>query len=393
SIMKSDNTGETQGALFFGKFLTSEFIQSLAQKIEIPVNLTTTEVNNQAPSVTFVDENKTIATDFIGFSNSQSLRVKITIEQPRPFYQQAIQASLYSILTVLLVGIIACIATYFLLRGLLITPILYLQKQAEVFRENNNKLSFKVLNRRDEIGALSSSFAAMAEDLSHYLGHLRNERNELEKTSYTDALTGLHNRRYMEDFLQDPESWQLPSTWSFFTIDLDFFKKVNDTYGHDVGDITLQQFAALMVKNFREDDILIRSGGEEFTIICRHAESDTAKKLAERIINETANFRFGPDHSIPMTCSVGFFSNRIQSADSGVKHWRQMLKVSDLSLYAAKHSGRNTWIGLECNDCADDGNYPDQGQEIAQWITNNRFKLVSHLAAMEIHWFKNSLVN
>lgn len=390
-ILKSDSSGERQGTFFFGKFLTSGFTQSLAKKLEIPFTLTTSVIKDQEPSIVFVDDNTSISTDYIAFTNALTLRQQITIQQTRPFYQQAIKAAQYSVLTVFLVGFVACIATFFLLRNLLISPILYLQDQAEIFRKNNNKHSFKVLNRRDELGALSNSFAAMAKDLSHYLGKLRNERNELEKTSYTDALTGLYNRRYLEDFLNDAENWHFPSTWSFFTLDLDFFKKVNDQYGHDIGDITLQQFAALMTHNFREDDILIRTGGEEFTIICRHAESDTAQKLAERIISETSKFRFGPDHSIAMTCSVGFFSNQIQCASFAKEYWPRMLKISDLALYAAKHSGRNTWIGLECNDCMEDGHYPDQGQEIPQWIANKKFKLVSHLAAVEVHWTKNSL--
>ncbi len=227
----------------------------------------------------------------------------------------------------------------------------------------------------------------MAKDLSKDWGRLEQEKKDYRDASYTDALTGLKNRRYLDEYLQDPNSWVHDDEWTFFTIDLDHFKVINDNYGHDVGDITLQQFSELLRKSCRDNDIIIRSGGEEFTVLCHQTSADVAKSIAERLRNEVESFNFGHENHFKITCSIGFFVIRIYSREYGLKHWSSMLKVSDLALYAAKNNGRNTWVGLECLGQCSEGVYPKEGMDIQHWLTEKKLKLFTFNKSPEdVYW-------
>lgn len=374
-ILNSQGEGIPQGHLFFAKKLSQSFTNQIADNIETSFSIKVVDNSGQKPSLTFIDNNQTHAQATVPFINSDNKVLQIDIFQARPFYLQALNAITYSLVAILLIGVISCLVTYFLLKNILINPIVLLQKQAEMFKKHDGKQPFKLLNRKDELGQLSSSFVSMAKDLSKDWGRLEQEKKDYRDASYTDALTGLKNRRYLDEYLQDPNSWVHDDEWTFFTIDLDHFKAINDNYGHDVGDITLQQFSELLRKSCRDNDIIIRSGGEEFTVLCHHTGADVAKSIAERLRNEVENFNFGDKNYFKITCSIGFFVIRVYSREYGLKHWNHMLKVSDLALYAAKNNGRNTWVGLECLGLCSEGVYPKEGMDIQHWLSEKKLKL------------------
>ncbi|WP_286237573.1 diguanylate cyclase [Neptuniibacter halophilus] len=391
-ILTSNAEGPRRGTIFFGRLLSQAMTEKTAIQLEIPFSLSSSQAHLAEPQVRFISPTQIHTRDILPFANSDELTLQIDIRQERPFYQQALLAIRYSMLTVLVIGLLGCLITYLLLHHLLIDPIQRLQKQAEQFRNHNHRhQNFQILRRHDELGDLSASFANMATELSHHVHQLQKERNDLEVASNTDPLTGLHNRRYLEEYMSADRTWERNTTWSFFMLDLDLFKQINDQYGHDVGDVTLQQFAALLRKEFRETDILVRSGGEEFTIICQHTNLSTAENIAERLLKRVESFRFGPDNSIQVTCSIGFFSLPVADKAYGIQHWPKMLRVADIALYAAKYSGRNTWIGLEATTGCDAGQYPDQGQDIVHWLKENKLTLSSALSPGRIHWFRSPI--
>ena len=386
-ILNSQGEGPAQGYLFFAKKLSQSLTNKIADKTGTPLSTKVVDSSELVTNLTFINNNQTHVQSSIPLINSDNQVIQIDIFQARPFYLQALNAITYSLAAILLIGIISCLVTYFLLKNILINPIVLLQKQAEMFKKHDGNLPFKLLKRSDELGQLSSSFVSMAKDLTKDWGKLEQEKKDYRDASYTDVLTGLKNRRYLEDYLQDPNTWVYDDEWAFFTIDLDHFKAINDRYGHDVGDITLQQFSELLKKSCRDKDIIIRSGGEEFIVLCHQTSSDMATIIAERLRHEVESFNFGRETHFKITCSIGLFIIQIYSREYGLKHWNSMLKVSDLALYAAKNNGRNTWVGLECLEECSEGVYPKEGIDIQRWLSEKKLKLLTfNKSPEEVCW-------
>ncbi|CAM2068581.1 Diguanylate cyclase [Sulfidibacter corallicola] len=197
---------------------------------------------------------------------------------------------------------------------------------------------------------------------------LQEMNRKLEHMSSTDPLTGMGNRRYLRNFLDKDVSqilrrytqWEkehddsLPpkATLNFLLIDLDHFKKVNDTHGHDAGDRVLTQMKGLMKKAAREHDLLIRWGGEEFLIVGRETEPEGATLMAERMrkIVEDHAFDIGDGQTIKRTCSIGFVSFPFWPKYPRALTWEQTLRIVDSAMYAAKNTSRNAWVGIKCTD-------------------------------------------
>ncbi|MBO1018577.1 PleD family two-component system response regulator [Methylobacterium sp. SD274] len=157
----------------------------------------------------------------------------------------------------------------------------------------------------------------------------------------TDGLTGLHNRRYLDSHLAVLFADAAPRhrAVSMLMLDIDRFKTINDTYGHDAGDEVLRSFANRIRLHTREIDIVARYGGEEVVIILPDAEPDAAHHIAERIRERIEAVPFliqRETRDIHVTVSIGVACRHAD--DSGPA---DMLKRADLALYRAKSSGRN----------------------------------------------------
>ncbi|MFQ3788093.1 diguanylate cyclase [Halomonas sp. A29] len=161
-----------------------------------------------------------------------------------------------------------------------------------------------------------------------------------------DALTGLFNRGALEVHLEKVQAWQRDTEGqdslgsvpcSLLMVDLDHFKRINDSYGHSVGDSVLCQFAELLVRQTRRHDCVARYGGEEFVIILVGSGQARAIEVAERIRDavEKAHFTGRDDQSIPVTASIGV--TRLQQDEPP----QEALKRADEALYQAKREGRN----------------------------------------------------
>lgn len=169
---------------------------------------------------------------------------------------------------------------------------------------------------------------------------LRNRLEETVEQAVTDVLTGLHNRRYMESHLDTlvRESVRSGRSLSVLIADIDFFKHVNDTYGHDAGDAVLREFANRMRRNTRGIDLACRLGGEEFVIIMPDTEADRAYQIGERLRACIAAepFIIQPELVIRVTTSVG-----LSTLETASDTAQLLLKRADQALYASKRSGRN----------------------------------------------------
>lgn len=169
---------------------------------------------------------------------------------------------------------------------------------------------------------------------------LRDQIEESFQLAITDGLTGLHNRRYMEIHLATLlcDAVRSGRELSILITDIDHFKAINDTHGHDIGDFVLRKFAERLRRNTRRSDLACRMGGEEFLLIMPNTGLPGAYRIGERIRTRIASeaFRTGEGTRLRVTASVG-----IAALDGESETPESLLKRADNALYAAKRRGRN----------------------------------------------------
>jgi len=198
---------------------------------------------------------------------------------------------------------------------------------------------------KKELKRLNSDYVEANEELNRVNGELRDVNTklsvameQLKVISITDSLTGLYNRRHAMTRMEE-ETVQRKRYGGHFSLilgDIDFFKRTNDTYGHDCGDIVLKRIADVLKENAREQDVLSRWGGEEFLILLPMTEMDGAVTLAERmrkaVEDELIEYK-GDTIKITITLGVAEYNQGEQLDD--------VIKRADTALYLGKDEGRN----------------------------------------------------
>lgn len=171
-------------------------------------------------------------------------------------------------------------------------------------------------------------------------------KEALSEQAIHDTLTGLVNRRYLYDVLPQMLQQAIKSKQmlSLCMIDIDFFKRINDKYGHDAGDEVLKYMGAFLKENVRENDIACRFGGEEFVVVLIDSNLKNANKKMEDIRVKMANAKINILHHIltDITISIG-----IAEAPMHGKTITEILRAADFALYAAKDAGRNVIINFD----------------------------------------------
>ena len=167
---------------------------------------------------------------------------------------------------------------------------------------------------------------------------LQSARMEAEEQALTDTLTGLMNRRGMDKLLAQLVDGH--ESFAVMHIDLDFFKAVNDTYGHAAGDHVLQKAAEIMEKEVRKSDVVARVGGDEFVLLIREAaDRSILAQIAERIIAKLKQ----PIQFDGNQCRISGSAGIVHAEDYEQKNADQMLGDADAALYAAKRDGRGRY--------------------------------------------------
>jgi two-component system cell cycle response regulator len=176
---------------------------------------------------------------------------------------------------------------------------------------------------------------------SHLAVSLSNARmvHKLETMATTDGMTGLLNKRAMIDAAKQKiaAAARFDRRLSVLIADIDFFKKVNDTYGHDIGDLVIRGLGEILKRQKRNTDVVARFGGEEFVVLCEQTDEKGAMLLAERIREELKKTVFHtPNGTLSVTCSIG-----VATFPEAGREWETMFKSSDEALYVSKRSGRD----------------------------------------------------
>ncbi len=173
-----------------------------------------------------------------------------------------------------------------------------------------------------------------------YTERLRNSVKASIEMAITDPLTGLYNRRYLETHLNHLIEHYINrgKALSVVAVDVDFFKAINDSHGHDIGDKVLQELSVRLRANTRSVDLCCRVGGEEFIMVLPNTATDLSSRIAERLRRAIASKSFdcGLDQPVPVTISVG-----VATLSDTSDTLEKLLKRADQALYTAKREGRN----------------------------------------------------
>jgi len=161
----------------------------------------------------------------------------------------------------------------------------------------------------------------------------------LKESSLRDPMTGLYNRRFLEEYSETlvAMTHRRGTNIGLLMCDLDFFKEVNDTYGHNVGDVVLREVANIIRESVRSSDMVVRFGGEEFLAILQDIKDGEAINVGEKIRKKVEETKIKmPRGFIHKTISVG-----IAEFPKDAANFWQSIKYADIALYKAKDSGRN----------------------------------------------------
>lgn len=230
--------------------------------------------------------------------------------------------------------------------SIIVKPILLLVKESEKVRNREFNKILPVNSIVNEVNLLSNSIKIMANSIHEYQSELEQKviirteelelkNKELEILSITDKLTNTYNRIKLDNTIEERmlESNNNSSTFSVIIIDIDFFKQVNDTYGHQVGDVTLVEFTKILKENLESEHILGRWGGEEFIIVSSFKNLQEVIDLSNTLREKIQNHKFP---------TIG-----TKTASFGVSMYRkdetseELINRADEALYIAKKNGRN----------------------------------------------------
>ena len=256
-------------------------------------------------------------------------------------------------------------------------PILFITAKGQIedlesaFQAGGNDFLPKPVTKQELLNRVAlhlqlyENSADLEKKIAQRTQELQEAYNKLEQLSIHDALTGLYNRHFFEQII-DPcisetnryytklegQHTVLPDPNRdiiFFLIDVDNFKAINDTYGHQAGDDVLAEAAERLSSQIRESDYFIRWGGEEFILIARNTSRVDAIHTARRLLATFGRKKYiiNAKTALKVTCSIGYCCyppnlRNIQQLD-----WVNTIELADKCLYAAKQSGKNTWVGIE----------------------------------------------
>lgn len=224
-----------------------------------------------------------------------------------------------------------------------------LQKELEKWKKRNNNLLARISQLKKTKG--ETRFIKRIDDAQKYINRLKAEKKlleednkRLEKLSFIDSLTGIPNRRFFQEEapLKLADARRRREQMSLIMLDVDYFKKYNDRYGHQQGDNVLALIAQTIKRTLRETDFVTRYGGEEFVIILTDTNATGAKEAAEKAkmaIEELRIPHLDSKNSEFVTISLGTATS--SSSSRKLQSIANLVKIADENLYFAKNSGRN----------------------------------------------------
>jgi diguanylate cyclase (GGDEF)-like protein len=216
---------------------------------------------------------------------------------------------------------------------------LQLTRQVHSTQNDDKVRALEVLHRTQIAQRRAEDEQRKNTELAAALGQLEVLNQTVLEVSMTDELTGLRNRRYLMNL--NLSAWA-GQEFVLAILDLDYFKSINDQFGHDGGDVVLREFSGLLQAQIRNQDIVVRFGGEEFVILFQDTQLETARMILERLLTRLKEHVFTP---LTMTRPLSFTAGIVTCNDSNIL---EALKRADDLLYQGKNAGRNSvWLEAE----------------------------------------------
>lgn len=263
--------------------------------------------------------------------------------------------------------LIVAIGEFIALSFIILRPVSHITRS---FRESVNEKGEIVghieLRSKDEFGELARQFNGLRDELNDANRRLQSKidhadkallkanqqllkqafelklkNEELQALSVTDPLTGLYNRRQFETIMEAEMNlyYRYCHSLSLLVLDIDHFKRVNDTYGHAVGDVVIKDVATICKETIRKTDVLCRIGGEEFVLLCKNCDKESVKVVAEKLREGVSRHLFEQDDvHIRATISIGGATLDGECSDLNSD---EFFKLADQALYYSKEHGRN----------------------------------------------------
>ncbi len=230
-------------------------------------------------------------------------------------------------------------------QSIIVIPIHYTEGAMGILYLKTLRKGWQLNDQEIKTCQIVAGMASIALSNSHKFNIIKEENSLLEKMAVTDGLTLLYNHRYFVRRLNEEfkRAKRYNTDISYLMIDIDDFKKVNDTYGHQKGDIVLQKVARVIKKTVRETDVVGRYGGEEFAVVLPHTNKEDAFNLAQRIRKAVKNFKpdfFGEEALITVSIGVSTFPQ------NGVETVDELIRRADDRLYQAKHKGKDGVVSI-----------------------------------------------
>ncbi|WP_368205479.1 diguanylate cyclase [Aeromonas sp. s5] len=267
----------------------------------------------------------------------------LIVDEERDVLLGAMEGAIWTFIGMLLISFACILMALARLRAIVLGPIGELVGALHQFTEKQDASVLPIIDSSQEMALLSRKFREMAARISLHHSALQAHSSRMEVAAYTDPLTHAFNRRYLDEWLlnrQDPAAG-----WVLVILDLDHFKRVNDRFGHDIGDLLLCQLAELLRGALDEEEPLIRLGGEEFMLLLVREEPGQVAERIERLRRKIADCRFGREElPLRMTVSLGFCDYPLH-AELEDSFWSLSFKLADMALYRAKQEGRDRWRG------------------------------------------------
>ncbi len=220
-----------------------------------------------------------------------------------------------------------------------------LAQMFDIKLENSHMLEFISEQAKEVLILRNLNQIKETENLQKAAKKLESKTAELEELNRRDGLTNLFNRRYFDESIEiefkNANKYQWPLGLIF--IDIDFFKLINDTFGHDAGDDVLRQVAGILLDCTRDSDIVSRYGGEEFTVILPGTNEEGVDITCNRIINTFHNksIQLNNEKIVHVTVSAG--ACVYTGNDENIKDWYELVKQADQATYQSKNNGRDQY--------------------------------------------------
>lgn len=359
-VLTSYRKGPPHGWIIVGRWLNKAFTTQFNRLVQQPVVFQSPQLEKLEKYNQQLNENISFYIKRLSFTEISSKALindyknapafTVTINEERSIFIELWKTTLVAILGLFLAGGFCTWLVYRRIQKVVMDPLSDLANTIERTDRQNIPLALSKFDNGDEISLLYQKYREVTGRLLKAQQALEERSITLEVEALTDPLTKLHNRRYLdrlmskvsENVLADPSQKKL-----LLLIDIDHFKKLNDSYGHAAGDMVLIQLANLLKSIVRDKDHVVRMGGEEFLLIADCQGIYDSQELAERVKRcvENSNFTTDLNESLTVTVSMGFAWFPLCKPSISGENWQTALKLADYGLYQVKTSGRNGWCG------------------------------------------------